>query len=1329
MGIVVNTNSTAMFTNMYLGKSNEGTKESMQHLSSGYRINSAKDDAAGMQIADQLDAQARGLTVALRNGGDALSVAQIAEGGMNEQTAILLRMNDLALQSANGSNGPQQREALDAEFAQLQDELSRIANTTSFGSQKLINGFYGTQAFQIGANAYETIDVTMVNASASALGFEYRTTVAADIDIIGGREDIALNHGDIEPQNEVPILQIKVDDDINEIELDYSMTAQDLQDKINSIEGLSTATVSIAPDTGYERVNPANASHINDLTIASYPPALVSSDGTPAVTGGSWAVKYSITNLITADASETGGSLKLTLGGVDIEVTNLSTVLAAGNSESDLVSAFQTAIAAKQTDLDAAGYTVTTNGADITIAYAPAPAVGGMLLGADALGASSGAGEGPKWTATDTTIGVGGTQTLKFTLSGTDENDAGNVGTATYESGGNTNMSTADITPKESESGGGGGGGGSTTTYGAGTKVVISSGDALAAADDCVLTASWGGVNFIIDKTTTGADTTPTGVTDADAQVQNVYTAWAGLASSSFEDGYSIGMVSGASPGTYDGIQFFYDGEDEDKAKEAPQWTVAAGSPSSTAAYSVAVEDATDSSINATITVVKSGGTPANAADNANALSITATPTVTVAGTLGAPSVGASNNNPGQFQDGSQADYGVEYDLSSYAKPTAGGGLKFTLNSVELYNQSDLETNVADASTLVTQIVAGYSGKSTDPGLANYEVKANASGEGIIILSKSPAAGAKTEYSWELSAGTAPDGSITILGKDLVADTTAAAPSAVTMTGGSTIAGSPGPGLDADLTKYVDNSGGGGGGGQVDDKTIDPPVVTNGEASDWQIKYDIALNGIDTLLGTSDKVTLTFQDSANVDIYSVELDQTTMRDKTAFAAAITSAENTLSAVPGDYAITDGSLIFTGSKDAAGADGKMTLVVSGTTTDATVDITVTDTLDATNNTETYTAKSLGADVVINTKTTPTSLSDSGGGGGGAAGGSAIAQAWAAQGLTQTQGAQARITNFTAASNPTTPETITMAFKITMVDGSTALAQGIEIDGDAAASQEDIALALATALSDTTTSAFEISDATKMANAFDFTTDSVGYEGKKGDVTSQNGRIAKTGEQFGALFIDDGTFNGLNNIGKIEVWQTAPTVPDSDNTLSFTYGNDVDDVIFSAGNPSAVGEDYGFKYRPTAGVTPALFTISFDTFKVDSDVESVRIIQEQSNVNESLVLSDLTFLRSVGGVNIRTFEAAQEAMYAVIDAMNQIDEARADLGAIQNRVIHANNNNENIRVNVTEAESRIKDLDFASESTQLAKFQVLQQTGAAMLVQANQITELAISLVRG
>ncbi|TOR31676.1 flagellin, partial [Vibrio parahaemolyticus] len=110
----------------------------MERLSSGFKINSAKDDAAGLQISNRLNVQSRGLDVAVRNANDGISIAQTAEGAMNETTNILQRMRDLSLQSANGSNSKAERVAIQEEVTALNDELNRIAETTSFGGNKLL---------------------------------------------------------------------------------------------------------------------------------------------------------------------------------------------------------------------------------------------------------------------------------------------------------------------------------------------------------------------------------------------------------------------------------------------------------------------------------------------------------------------------------------------------------------------------------------------------------------------------------------------------------------------------------------------------------------------------------------------------------------------------------------------------------------------------------------------------------------------------------------------------------------------------------------------------------------------------------------------------------------------------------------------------------------------------------------------------------------------------------------------------------------------------------------------------------------------------------------
>ncbi|MBH3352871.1 flagellin [Pseudomonas stutzeri] len=170
MALTVNTNIPSLNTQRNINNTSNALNTSMQRLSTGSRINSAKDDAAGLQISNRLANQISGLNVATRNANDGISLAQTAEGALQQSTNILQRMRDLAIQSANGSNSDADRAALQKEVSALQSELTRIAETTTFGGRKLMDGSFGTSSFQVGSNAYETIDVTVKNASASAIG-------------------------------------------------------------------------------------------------------------------------------------------------------------------------------------------------------------------------------------------------------------------------------------------------------------------------------------------------------------------------------------------------------------------------------------------------------------------------------------------------------------------------------------------------------------------------------------------------------------------------------------------------------------------------------------------------------------------------------------------------------------------------------------------------------------------------------------------------------------------------------------------------------------------------------------------------------------------------------------------------------------------------------------------------------------------------------------------------------------------------------------------------------------------------------------------------------
>lgn len=167
---IINTNVSSLTAQRNLNQSQDALSVSLNRLSSGLRINSARDDAAGLAISNAFTSQIRGLNQAIRNANDGISLAQVAEGALGESTNILQRIRELAIQSANGTNSGTERAALQQEVAQLQAELNRIAETTSFGGRVLLDGTFGTESFQVGSEANQTISISIGDASASALG-------------------------------------------------------------------------------------------------------------------------------------------------------------------------------------------------------------------------------------------------------------------------------------------------------------------------------------------------------------------------------------------------------------------------------------------------------------------------------------------------------------------------------------------------------------------------------------------------------------------------------------------------------------------------------------------------------------------------------------------------------------------------------------------------------------------------------------------------------------------------------------------------------------------------------------------------------------------------------------------------------------------------------------------------------------------------------------------------------------------------------------------------------------------------------------------------------
>ncbi|MDQ5908320.1 MAG: Flagellin, partial [Pseudomonadota bacterium] len=168
--LTINHNESALKARRRLNQSAGLLRTSMERLSSGLRINSAKDDVAGVAIADRMTSQIRGLNQAARNANDGISLAQTADGALQESAAVLQRIRELAIQSANDTNVGTDRASLQKEVGQLQQELNRIANTTAFNGKNLLDGTFEQQKFHVGANANQSISIAAGNTQATAIG-------------------------------------------------------------------------------------------------------------------------------------------------------------------------------------------------------------------------------------------------------------------------------------------------------------------------------------------------------------------------------------------------------------------------------------------------------------------------------------------------------------------------------------------------------------------------------------------------------------------------------------------------------------------------------------------------------------------------------------------------------------------------------------------------------------------------------------------------------------------------------------------------------------------------------------------------------------------------------------------------------------------------------------------------------------------------------------------------------------------------------------------------------------------------------------------------------
>jgi flagellin len=321
MALIINTNISALNAQRNLTKSQGTLARSMERLSSGLRINSAKDDAAGLAIADRMTSQIRGLNQCVRNANDGISLAQTAEGALQESSNILQRIRELAIQSANDSNSASDRAAIQKEVTQLQAELSRIADQTTFNAKTLLDGTFAAQKFQVGTEANQSIEISIGSARATAMGAQLLTGTATQ-DHVGATSlaPAALATATTTANGVVgDDLTISGPLGIGTATIDANMSAAEIASAVNTITGDTGVTASASNSVVIDTVATGTIS----FTLTSEQSGtVIGSAGTISAVVTDSNDLSTLRDAINAESSKTGISATLSTGGNAITLTN-----------------------------------------------------------------------------------------------------------------------------------------------------------------------------------------------------------------------------------------------------------------------------------------------------------------------------------------------------------------------------------------------------------------------------------------------------------------------------------------------------------------------------------------------------------------------------------------------------------------------------------------------------------------------------------------------------------------------------------------------------------------------------------------------------------------------------------------------------------------------------------------------------------------------------------------------------------------------------------------------------------------------------------------------
>jgi len=369
--MTINTNIAALNAQRNLGSTQGALNKSLERLSSGLRINSAKDDAAGLAISTRMAAQVRGLNQAARNANDGISLAQTAEGALQESTNILQRMRELSVQSANDTNTDGDRSSIQAEVAQLTSELDRIATTTAFNGRNVLDGSMGVSTFHIGANAGQTISMTIDSARTTDLGTSGNVVPGGSFTGAGSVLDAVAAD-----QSALTINNVAID---NLGSGAQAGSAKTLAVAINAaLEGVTATATATTFDLGAVTAQEVTGG-TNLLAAGDF--AINGTDITGALDGGSATFAQDFADLINAQSSTTGVTATLEGGSMiltDASGGNIQLEADGGGFAASPFASTQAAIAAAEATTAYGGITLVSTGSlEINVAAAG----GGTTMG------------------------------------------------------------------------------------------------------------------------------------------------------------------------------------------------------------------------------------------------------------------------------------------------------------------------------------------------------------------------------------------------------------------------------------------------------------------------------------------------------------------------------------------------------------------------------------------------------------------------------------------------------------------------------------------------------------------------------------------------------------------------------------------------------------------------------------------------------------------------------------------------------------------------------------------------------------------------------------